>query len=94
MRKCGFIVQVSFIATARVASFLVSPIAKTKKLSSAIPRAARNSASFRGGSSSDSSVSSKVPQCTPSERLAPRSSWICSASSTFTCCALMNQRGS
>ena len=51
-------------------------------------------ASDRGGSSSGSSVSSKVPQCTPSERLAPRSRWILTASAALTCWLAMNQRGS
>src|SRR6185436_18381458 len=81
-------------ALTRGATTRVSPIASTKKSSSPRPAAAASRASERGGSSSGSSVSSNVPQCTPSERLAATSRWILTASAALTCWLVMNQRGS
>ena len=43
-----------------------------------------------GGWSSDSSVSSNVPQCMPIDCFAFRSRWICTASCGSTCCGFMN----
>jgi hypothetical protein len=64
-------------------------MAATSRLSSLAQAAARS----RGGWSKASDESSKVPQCTPTPRCAPRSRNSCTPSSGLTCMGAMMSRG-